>query len=103
MADDAGGRHTGGRLVLPEQKKNTNIYVGLGLIGQILGKSMLEGSSPGLGALITLGACVMFIWGCCEYALGKGHSRWWGGLGLLSILGLIVLVFLPDRHKDAVS
>ena len=89
--------------MLPEQKRNTNILVGLGIIGQIAGRSMLAGGSPGLGAIITLAAAVLFIWGCCEYAFGKGYTRWLGALGLLSIIGLLVLVFLPDRHKNATA
>jgi len=89
--------------MLPEQKKNTNILVGLGLIGQIMGRSMASGSSPGLGLIILLAAAVVFIWGCCEYAFGKGYSRWMGALGLLSLIGLIVLAVLPDRHKDAAA
>ena len=34
-----------------------------------------------------------------SYCEGKGYSKWLGLLGLLSIIGLLVLVFLPDRHK----
>jgi hypothetical protein len=29
------------------------------------------------------------------------RAPWFGLLGLLSILGLIVLVFFKDKHKDA--
>lgn len=42
-----------------------------------------------------LGAA-LFIWGCCMYAKGKGRSGWWGAFGLLSLIGLIVLVCLKD-------
>ena len=35
-----------------------------------------------------------------NYAEGKGHSKWLGLLGLLSRLGLIVLILLPDHHKS---
>lgn len=38
----------------------------------------------------------LFVWGCCMYAKGKGRSGWWGAFGLLSLIGLIVLVCLKD-------
>ena len=34
-----------------------------------------------------------------NYAAGKGHSKLLGLLGLLSCIGLLILIFLPDRHK----
>jgi hypothetical protein len=36
-----------------------------------------------------------------NYAEGKGHSKWLGLLGLLSCFGLIILIFLPDHHKES--
>jgi hypothetical protein len=44
---------------------------------------------------------VLFLWGCGQYARGKGYSVYWGALGLLYIIGLLVLVLMPDKHKDA--
>ena len=41
----------------------------------------------------------MWLVGLGYYAQAKGHSQWWGLVGFLSILGLAVLVFLPDRLK----
>ena len=41
----------------------------------------------------------MFILGCRSYAVGKGHSKWLGLLGLLSCVGLLVLIVLPDHNK----
>ena len=41
----------------------------------------------------------MFIWGCMNYAEGKGHSKEVGLLGVAGIVGLIVLIVLPDRHN----
>jgi hypothetical protein len=59
---------------------------------------------PFVGALRYYGAIpggLIFIWGCGQYARAKGYSPWFGLLGLLSIVGLILLVFFPDKHKDA--
>ena len=80
--------------MLPENKTNTNIGVGLGLILEIVGRLVFGGSVLGL-ALVLVGV-VLFIWGCMNYAVGKGHSKWLGLLGLLSCIGLIILIFLPD-------
>jgi hypothetical protein len=44
-------------------------------------------------------AQVFFILGCCLYAKGKGHHPALGLLGLLSLPGLIILAFFPDKHK----
>jgi hypothetical protein len=90
--------------MLAENKRNTNIGVGVGLILQIAGQVLIGSTDPiramAALALIVAGFCA-FIWGCSQYARGKGHSPWFGALGILSILGLIVLVLLPDRHKEA--
>jgi len=52
-----------------------------------------------LGVVVSLAGAELFLWGCTQYAKGKGHSAYWGAFGLLWILGLLVLVFLPDRNK----
>ena len=55
-------------------------------------------SLVGLGLSIL--SMVLFIWGCCCYAKGKGHHGAWGLLGLLFIPGLIILSFFRDMHKN---
>ena len=52
-----------------------------------------------VGAIIALVGAVFFIWGCMNYAVGKGYSKFLGLLGLLSCIGLVVLVLLPDKNK----
>jgi hypothetical protein len=49
--------------------------------------------------VLMISGTAMFIVGLGYYAAAKGHSRWAGLLALLSIIGLIVLVCLPDRNK----
>lgn len=46
-----------------------------------------------------VGAAV-FIYGTVNYAMGKGYNGALGLLGLLSCVGLVVLVLLPDKHKN---
>ena len=42
---------------------------------------------------------ILFIIGCCFYAKGKGYNGAWGLLGLLSLIGLLILVCMKDKHK----
>lgn len=46
-----------------------------------------------------LAGTALLIVGLGLYAAAKGHSRWAGLLGLLSIVGIIVLAVLPDKRK----
>ncbi|MCI0335083.1 MAG: hypothetical protein L0228_17885 [Planctomycetes bacterium] len=42
----------------------------------------------------------VFIWGCMNYAEGKGHSKWVGLVGLAGIIGLVILIVLPDQDRN---
>lgn len=88
--------------MLAEYKQKTNVGIGGGLLMQI-GGNVLMGSGTGLasvmGLLLMLGGWGVFIWGTISYAKGKGHHGAWGLLGIASLLGLICLMLLPDRHK----
>ena len=83
--------------MLPEQKRNTNIGVGMGILLQFAS----AGLEAPLAFLVAFVGLVFFIWGCTSYMKGKGYSPAWGLLGLLSIMGLIILALFPDRHKGA--
>ena len=87
--------------MLEEKKNNTNIGVGLGIVTQIVGQVLQsQGGAMGtIGLVVSLGGLALFVWGCFNYAEGKGYSPFLGLLGLLSCLGLIILVILPDKHK----
>lgn len=87
--------------MLPQHKRNVNIGVGVGLLLSFIANFGMP--DTGLGFLVALVGTGFFIWGCSEYARAKGYSPWWGALGFLSILGLIALVFFPDRHKHATA
>jgi hypothetical protein len=88
--------------MLAENRKKTNIGVGVGISLEILGKILIGANSnlaiPGL--ILVLIGVVFFIWGCMNYAEGKGYNKLLGLLGLLSCLGLIILIILPDQHKS---
>ena len=90
--------------MLKEYKRDTNIGVGIGFILIAFSRSaFLSGmfAGPVFGYVVLLTGIGFFLWGCGQYAQGKGYSRYWGALGLLYLLGLIVLVLMPDRHKDS--
>ena len=96
--------------MLKEYKRKTNIGVGAGFLLQLIGNALVgpEGSEHAVigdifGSVLILGGLVLFIWGCTSYSKGKGYHLGWGFLGLLSLLGLIILALLPDKHKKAVS
>lgn len=88
--------------MLPEKKTKTNIGVGMGIILQLAGLILtrMGNTAAVLGLLLTLVGVVPFIWGCMNYAEGKGHSKWVGLVGVAGIIGLVVLIVLPDQHKD---
>ena len=82
--------------MLQEYKSKTNLFILLGIIAQVIGTKVV---GQGIGSLITLVGLVLFIIGCSYYAKGKGHHGAWGFLGLLSLIGLLVLVCMSDKHK----
>ena len=81
------------------QKKATP-FLGLGLLVQV-GGSFLREINWGLTlACIAIGAALLVV-GCMYYAVGKGYRRELGLLGLLSVFGVIALIYMPDKEKDA--
>jgi hypothetical protein len=90
--------------MLKEFKPKTYIGIGCGIfltyflyaVEPKIGSCFLI-SLVGLGLSIL--SMVLFIWGCCCYAKGKGHHGAWGLLGFLFIPGLIILTFFRDMHK----
>jgi hypothetical protein len=88
--------------MLPEKKTNTNIGVGVGILLQVIGRILTDNGPGGvvLGIILILVGLGAFVWGCMNYAEGKGHSKHLGWLGLLTCIGLIILACLPDHHKE---
>ena len=81
--------------MLPEEKRKTNMGVGMGILLQLVAGTLKAPLAP----FVVLLGLACFIWGCSRYMRGKGHHPAWGLLGLLSIIGLVILIFFPDRHK----
>lgn len=77
-----------------------NLGVGMGIVLQLAGFYLHHTATlPDLvGLALILMSIPAFIWGGMNYAEGKGHSKWVGLLGVAGILGLVILIVLPDRH-----
>jgi hypothetical protein len=84
--------------MLPEKKTKANIGVGIGVVIQLAGLKLF-GPADIRTILAILLSLPVFIWGCMNYAEGKGQSKWVGLVGLAGIVGLVVLIVLPDEHK----
>jgi len=69
--------------MIAEYRSKTNIGVGLGIVAQIAGRVLMHagGSGAPIGAVLGVAGAVLFIWGCWNYAVGKGHSGWRGPAG----------------------
>lgn len=57
----------------------------------------------GLLAAARIVAVVMWVIGCGFYAKSKGWSPWMGILGILTCIGLVALVLLPDKWAKALK
>ena len=53
------------------------------------------------GLIILVVGVIIYLGGCMKYAEAKGHSMLVGLVGLLSCIGLLVLVMLPDRRRSS--
>ena len=88
-------------LVHPESKKAL-IGIGLGLGLEIASRLLVIGGDRFflLAMVVFLIATLLFVWGCTHYARSKRLPHWLGYLGLLSVIGLFVLLLLPARPKS---
>lgn len=79
--------------------------VGSRIVG---GVAMADPKSPDLALLClslvgTLVGLALTVWGCSWYARAKGQHWVWGFLGMLSLFGFIILMFVPDNYKEVAS
>lgn len=90
-------------------KKKINTFVGLyfliniGIVAYVfMNLDQITKGHP-LSPLVNLVAHASFaslIYGLYNYAKAKGYSGWLALLGFLQIIGLIILVVLPDKRKN---
>lgn len=91
--------------ILVEYKKKSNQFLIAGFLIWFAGNA-LKGSLFGnqqslilLGNVLFIIGFALFIFGCVNYAKGKGYNWAFGLLGLLNLIGLIILVIMPDKNK----
>lgn len=74
------------------------------LIGVLFGDIESNNNLPRiLFAVTRLLAAVFWVVGCGYYARSKGWSSGMGILGILTCIGLLVLVLLPDKWSKALK
>jgi hypothetical protein len=83
-----------------EQKAKAYAGIIFGFIVQAIGRGIANISYEGavIGAIIGVGGVVLFVWGCMNFAEVKGHSKWLGLLGLLSCVGLLIMILIPEKR-----
>jgi len=89
--------------MLVEYKKKANLWLIIGFVVWLAGNAV-KGTAQGqpvqmFGYGLFLVGMGMFIYGCMNYVKAKGYNQYWGLLGLLNLIGLIVLAILPDKNK----
>lgn len=52
-----------------------------------------------INPFLSLIGTILLIIGLGYYAKARGHSGWFGLLGLLSWIGIIILLVLKDKNK----
>ena len=87
-------------------KKRINYSIGASLVlGALSGFVGVSERDPSLfqtvNLFVLLIAAILYLYGLYSYSKAKGYPGWLGVvLGiLLNLIGLVVLVFLPDRSK----
>ena len=89
--------------MLSGSKTQTNLGVGCGFGLMAIASWYLQVAEgnwvlTAVGVVVGLCGDGLFIWGCTRYAVGKGYHWTFGFFGLLSILGLLILVMLRDKN-----
>jgi hypothetical protein len=86
--------------MLKEYKAKTNFGIGLAFAIWIIGGGLIGIHTEERIAVVKILGFTPFLYGCCCYAKGKGHSGYWGLLSILSLFGLIILICFKDRCKN---
>ncbi len=83
-------------------RNRTNVGVGIGFALQLAGLVHLQAGPHRhtTAFILLLAGLPLIVWGCLNYAEGKGYPKWVGLLGAAGLFGLMVLVALPARVDD---
>ena len=76
--------------------QKTNKFIALGVLA-----AALAGVLSDVAYIFIVAAWILFFIACMAFAKAKGYSQALGViLGLLGLIGLIIIFFLPDKMKD---
>jgi hypothetical protein len=90
--------------MLPDRKKATNIYAGLGTALCLAGAMLsIYGGTVGLilGIILVAAGVPCLVLGLLSYAQGKGHAGAFGLMGFIPLVGLWLLFALPDHSRES--
>ena len=83
--------------MISSEKMSSNIGIAVS-IAILVSTSLIPMDRDVASAIRGLGA-IFFLFACASYARAKGYSGGLGLIALLPIIGLIILVLLPDKNK----
>ena len=83
-------------------QRKSNVTAGIAMAGILLGILLCFGSGflHSLAPLFLLAGWVMVWFALCYYASAKGYSAVYGMLWLIGLIGLLILLALPDKCKE---
>jgi len=88
--------------MLPNYKQKANNCIGAALILSVTGfvLTIAKTSLSSFALPVSLSALPIFVLGACAFAKAKGYHWAWGLLILTSLPGLLVLMFIADKHPE---
>lgn len=86
-----------------ELQKSSNIKIVIGLVGMIASRVLLVAAEQApaiamLAVVIGVLSLIPWFWGLADYAKSKGYSPAMAVLGICSLIGLLVLVAMPNKY-----
>lgn len=92
-------------LMLPNYKKKAFNCIGAALILSVTGFVLTIVKTPlaSLAPPVSLSALPVFVLGGCAFAKAKGYHWILGLLILTTLPGLLVLMFIKDKHPETAN
>lgn len=83
-----------------ELQKRSNILVVAALV-LVFASRPIFNQSMALGIVLSVVGTILWFWGLGEYSKSKGYSPVMAALGLLSCIGLLILIVIPNKYMIA--
>ncbi|KPL90417.1 hypothetical protein [Herpetosiphon geysericola] len=84
-------------------RRRSNIAFGLCIVAIIIGGLLLNtnagSSDPIVSSIFFVLGTVAWVTAWCFSTKSKGYSPWLGLISILGVLGMIVLMIIPNRNK----